>query len=139
MSYAGAQEIIDRYGNDLLIRIADRDGDDIADADAIERVGIDVDAEIDVYLATRYVLPLASVPAVLQALAVDMMIYRLASTADVATEELRKRYENATRLLDKISKGQVSLGLPTASTPPSSNGVVFVQGRQRRFGRGEAL
>lgn len=139
MPYATAQDITDRYGSDLLLRIADRDGDDIADADAIERAGLDVDAEIDVYLAGRYVLPLAIVPAVLQALAVDMMIYRLAATAAVATEEMRKRYENATKLLDKISKGIVSLGLPTASTPPSSNGVVFVQGPKRRFGRDRVL
>lgn len=136
MPYATAQDIIDRYGEDLLLQIADRDHDGEVDAVAVERAGNDADAEINTYLAARYVLPLGVVPEVLKRLAADIMVYRLASTADVATEEQRVRYEDAIKLLLQISKGVVSLGLPTNETPPSSNGVVFVAGPVKRFGRG---
>lgn len=139
MPYATSQDIIDRYGNDLLLIIADRDNDGIADAVAIEQAAADADAEIDAYLAGRYQLPMAEVPGVLKRVAVDIMIYRLAATADVATDAQQQRYNDAVKLLDKISKGQVSLGFPTVSTPPSSNGAAIVKMPARRFGRGNLL
>lgn len=139
--YATAVDIVDRYGKFLLVQLAEIDeaancalGE--CDTTKVLQASADTRAEIDTYLAGRYVLPLAVVPPVLKRLAVDIMVYRLGSTADVATEEQRKRYDDALRLLLQISKGQVSLGLPLHQTPTSSNGVVFVKGPARKFGRG---
>lgn len=136
MSYATAQDIINRYGNDHLLLIADRDNDGEVDASVVEQAAADADAEIDAYLAGRYVLPMPEVPAVLQRLAVDIMVYRLTPTADTGTETIKSRYELAVKMLDKISKGTISLGLPTVATPASSNGAVVLAGPRRRFSRG---
>jgi phage gp36-like protein len=131
--YAGQQDIEDRYGADALLLVADRDGDGQADPDVVAQAVADADAEIDAYLAARYQLPLSTVPTVLKRLAADLLMYRLATTADLLTEEKRQRYEDAVKLLDRISKGSVSLGL--AAPPSSSAGSAVRIGPDRRMTR----
>lgn len=137
MAYASQQDIVDRYGEGELLLLADRDADGAVDLDVIAQALADSDAEIDAYLAARYQLPLTTVPTVLKRLAVDILVYRLASGAGTATEERRKRYEDAVALLRRIAKGEVSLGLPEA--PASTGGGVHMTSGPRRFGRGGGL
>ncbi|KAB7624325.1 gp436 family protein [Alkalilimnicola sp. S0819] len=132
--YATEQDIIDRYGEEALVLAADRDGDGQADAGVVDRALADATAEVDTYLAARYALPLASTPAVLTRLTVDIAVYRLSPAADAGTDERRQRYEDATALLSRIARGGVSLGLPVP--PASSNGIATVTGPERRYGRG---
>lgn len=142
--YATAVDIVNRYGQFLLVQLAgiDEDADcsqGECDTTAVLQAAEDTTAEINTYLAGRYVLPLPVVPLVLKRLAVDIMIYRLASTADVGTDEQRKRYDDALKVLRSFATGEISLGLPTNQTPTSSNGVVFVAGPGRKFGRGRRV
>jgi phage gp36-like protein len=131
--YATQQDIVDRYGQDLLLLIADRDADAVIDVDVVTRALTDATAEIDTYLAAKYELPLPSVPEVLVRLCVDVVVYRLSSEADAATEERRIRYDDAIALLRRIASGEVSLGLP--DPPPSSSGAAVVSGEGRVFSR----
>ncbi|EGJ49045.1 gp436 family protein [Desulfocurvibacter africanus] len=137
MSYASQQDIVDRHGEEELLLLADRDGDGVVDPDVILQAQADADAEIDAYLAARYQLPLPTVPTVLKRLAVDILVYRLASDAGTGTDERRLRYEDAVALLRRISKGEVSLGLTEA--PTSTGGGVHMTSGPRRFGRGGGL
>jgi phage gp36-like protein len=134
--YATPQDIEDRYGRDMLLVVADADGDGEPDAALLESALADAAAEIDVYLTAHYTLPLPVVPAVVTRLAVDIALYRCASTADRATEEQRRRYEDAVALLTRISKGTVRLGLPAGDEPAVSPGIVTMSGPPRRFRRG---
>lgn len=133
MPYATQAKLIERYGEDALLVIADRDNDGIIDADVVTQALDDATAEIDAYLAAKYSLPLPSVPDVLVRLCSDISMYRLAAEADQATDERRLRYEDAISLLKSISKGTASLGLEVP--PPSSNGGVTLVSRPRRFNR----
>ena len=142
--YANAADIVSRYGQFLLMQLAgvDEDADcsqGECDTAAVLQAAEDTTAEINTYLAGRYVLPLPVVPPALTRLAVDIMIYRLGATADVGTDEQRKRYEDALKVLKSFATGEISLGLPTKQTPTSSNGVVFVAGPRRKFGRGKRV
>lgn len=137
MAYATQQNMIDRYGDDQLLIVADRDNDSVVDAAVIEQALLDASAEIDTYVAAKYALPLSTVPTVLTRLCVDISMYRLAADRDIATEERRKRYEDAVYLLRRIATGEVSLGIQTP--PPSSNGAVVITSQSRRFGRGKKL
>jgi len=47
-------------------------------------------------------------------------------------EEVRKRYEDARRMLESLAAGRVSLGLPSA-VPTSGNLVEVVTGRDKAF------
>ena len=77
MAYATQQNMIDRYGDDQLLIVADRDNDSVVDAAVIEQALLDATAEIDTYVAAKYALPLSTVPTVLTRLCVDISMYRL--------------------------------------------------------------
>jgi phage gp36-like protein len=117
MPYATQADLEDRFGADELTQLTDRVGAGVPDASIVARALADADAEINGYLASRYALPLATVPPVLVRIACDIARYRL--WEDRASEEVRRRYEDARRMLESIAKGQVSLGLPAANAAPA--------------------
>ena len=117
MIYVTQAGMESRFGLDELVARTNRAGGSSVDAEVLARALGDADAEIDGYLAARYALPLPTVPPVLARIACDIARYRL--WEDLASEEVRRRYEDARRLLEAISRGTVSLGLP-AGLPPAS-------------------
>lgn len=112
MAYATQSDMERRFGADEVLQLADRDGDSVHDAGVIDGALNDASAEIDAYLAGRYALPLASTPPLITRIACDIARYRLWD--DHASEEVRRRYEDARRLLGEIAAGRVTLGLPDA-------------------------
>lgn len=110
MTYAIQSDISDRYGDEALYRVADRDRNEVLDAEAIERALVDATAEVDTYLSQRYVVPLDPVPRVVVRLVVDIAFYRLAQSAEALTDEIRQRYDDAIALLLHMAKGVVGLG-----------------------------
>jgi len=133
MAYAIRQDIVERYGTNELIVAADHDEDGTADTPVVEQGLQDASEEIDVYLGGRYALPLAVVPPVLKRLCVDMAMYLMSKPPSV-TEEKRKRYEDAVKLLTLIGQGKITLG---ASDPENTDGScgAFFQADPRLFGR----
>lgn len=74
---------------------------------------------IDGYLASKYSLPLVTVPALVKGWALDITRFRLWD--EQAPEEVRRRYEDALEQLRDLAAGR--LALPpgadgTPSTPP---------------------
>lgn len=135
MSYAGKQDMIDRYGDQELIQLTDRatPPTGVIDDTVLNRALADADAEIGGYLQSRYTLPLSPVPAVIVKLACVIARYNLYE--DAATEEVRRRYEDARRTLEAIAKGLVSLGVDAATGPNSSGGPITTS-RTRVFDEG---
>jgi phage gp36-like protein len=121
--YATQADMEARFGVDELTQLTDRVGAGVPDAAIVARSLADADAEIDGYLATRYALPLATVPSMLARIACDIARYRL--WEDRASEEVRRRYEDARRILESIAKGMVSLGLPEANAAPALASVTL--------------
>jgi phage gp36-like protein len=115
MPYATLTDLAARFGDEELTQLTDRLGTGVVDADVAQAALAEADAEIDAYLAGRYALPLAAVPPILVRLACDIARYRLAT--DTPLEEVRKRYEDARRLLENLAAGRVTLGLPAVDAP----------------------
>ncbi len=130
MPYATQADIIERYGEDVLYALADRNRDGTLDEEAISRALVDATAEIDSYLASRYPLPLSATPKIVVILCVDIALYRL--SPDHVTEERRKRYEDAVKMLRLISDGKVSLGIETQDSPVQRS-EISVQAPSRIF------
>lgn len=125
--YCTVADLSARFGEDELASLVHPYAIDSPEAQvALDLVRQDASAEIDSYLASRYPLPLASVPPVLTRLACDLARYYLYD--DAATEQVRKRYEDAQALLKKLATGVVSLGVPAAQEPPANGEVVLVEG-----------
>lgn len=133
MTYATQSALETRFGAAEILQLTDREGLGIVDVGVLAGALAEADAEINAYLVGHYVLPLATVPAILGRLACDIARYRLAS--DNPLEEVRKRYEDARRLLEALAAGRVTLDLPTTSQ--SVGGLVeMVSGRGRVFNGG---
>ncbi len=134
MAYAALQDIIDRYGEDALYIVADRDGDDSIDTVVVERALNDAADEINTYIGKKYSLPLSTTPSLLTRLSVDIALYRLSPEGGY-TEEKRTRYEDAVRVLKGLANGDASLGLPEAQTPEVTAGDVELVTSKREFSR----
>lgn len=127
MSYAGVPDLVERFGERELVELTDRASTGAIDVAVAERALRDASAEIDGYLAARYVLPLASVPVVLVRLCADLARYYLYD--DHAPEQVNARYKAAVEMLRRISSGEVALGLSEqGETPASSDGADMVSG-----------
>lgn len=130
MAYATQEDIKDRYGEDLLYRIADRDNDSIIDTKAVTRALSDAGNDIDSYVGVVAELPLKTVPPVLTRVCVDIAVYYLAG--DRVTEEQSKRHDDAIAMLKRISEGKAKLDLPTEKQPEDMQGSA-VSARQKIF------
>lgn len=111
MAYATQSDIVELYGADALF-VADRDGDGMADTAAVARALEGAQDEIDSYIAVRYRLPLPQPARILRQYAVDIALYRLALSADVLSEEHRRRYDDTIAALKRIAKGEAALVMP---------------------------
>lgn len=129
MAYATPQDMIDRFEEDELVQLTDQDELGVIDAVVLGKALADADAAIDGYLASRYTLPLATVPGSLTRIACDLARYYLYDNG--ATEEVRRRYDDAARFLTALAKGDITLGPDPAgaegvgSPQTSSPGRIF--------------
>lgn len=131
MAYCTLDDLLSRFGDDEVYVAFDRDNDGEVETSAVDQALADADEEINTYLAARYALPLANIPAVLVRLAAQMAIYH-GSIGTAITEEKRKRYEDAVKMLNKISRGDISLGL-AAAEEPANREQITVQSSTKLF------
>ena len=109
MAYAALVDLQIRYGEAEILQLSDRDSDGGHDSGVIDAALADASGEMDGYLSVRYSLPLAQVPIMLSRICCDIARYRLWS--DDATDQIRKRYEDAIADLGKIASGAIQLPL----------------------------
>ena len=114
MAYAAPDDIIDLYGGDFLLLIAQR-GDDAdlagtATAAAISDALAQASSEADSYIGARYPVPVSPAPRVLQLHVINMACHHLAATAERMTEQIRQRYEDAMGWLKDVAAGRAALG-----------------------------
>lgn len=109
--YATQLDLETAYGAGLIARLADNDGDGAADQAAIESALEVASAIIDGYLAVRYAVPLEQAPVTVRELCIDLALYRLAHNSLKQTAEMRLRYEDAIKFLERVADGKASIGI----------------------------
>lgn len=138
MSYATNAELIERFGETVLIQLADRQGSGLMDAAAllvIDSALADATAKIDSHLAKRYSLPLASVPSVLVPIACSLAFYYLCGSN--INEERRKDFRDAERFLESLGAGSAILpGIVNDKTVVEQETLVSAPSRVRVGGWG---
>ena len=136
--YATIQNCVDRYGDDLITVLTDREKTGLRNDERLEKALSDAGSEIDASLRQRYKLPLQGSPELLRRVEIDMALYRLASEADLGTEQRRQRYDDALKLLALLRVGKASLGLegpaPEVARKVHSSGPDPVFGRDSMRG-----
>ena len=121
--YCTRDDLLGKFGTESIEDL--EYGRPNAVAEAID----DASGLIDGYLAARYPLPLITVPSVVTRIARDLVRYGLDNNP---SDVVSKRRDDAVKFLVSLSKGEVTLGMPTASEPESldtaeiqSDGHVF--------------
>jgi phage gp36-like protein len=130
--YATLNDIESRLDPKHLAELADDNADGIRDTAVLEAAVADADSLIDSHLAGRYVLPFNPVPALLRRLSCDLAIAGLFARRREAASPLHEaRAEAAARILDALSKGELTLA--GAQIRPISASTTL--GLERRFDR----
>ncbi|OUR62055.1 hypothetical protein A9Q74_06295 [Colwellia sp. 39_35_sub15_T18] len=133
MPYCTKQDLIDRFGEDELIDLTDRDNMSVIDETVLDQAIADGSAEMDGYLGGRYQLPLVTVPPVLKALCCNIARYKLYD--EQASEQVTKRYDSAIKFLFSVSKGEISLGVDGSGAKATSTDLADIQSAGSIFAR----
>jgi phage gp36-like protein len=132
MSYASLPDLIERAGEDEILQVADRDDDGTADPDVIEAALAHADNTINGYLATRYTIPLSSVPPIVVTWAVAIGRYHLHRQG--APDYVVRDYKDALAALDKAQQGRIAVpGADGIAPAQGSEGAVRVDGPEPVF------
>ena len=129
--YATRQDLIDRYGE---AEIAQRES--ALPPGATDRALADADAEIDSYLAGRYVVPLAAPPG--NVVRVACTIARARLLGDAVSEQARKDSEDARAWLRDVQAGRALVAGASPQTAPATSvaTVNLTNGRDKAFAGG---
>ena len=130
MTYATADDMLARFGETELVNATDREGTGLIDAVRIGVALTAADNEIEAAIASKYSLPLASIPSRLVDLACDIARYKMYPLE--APQLVRDRYSDAKAALLRIARGDETLvisgGAPTAT---ATDAVQFVTSERR--------
>lgn len=121
--YATQQDMIDRFGEDVLIELTDRTNTPASSIDATVIATALNDASVlaDGYLKPVLQLPLSVVPDVLVKIVADIALYYLYGDKADKESAVTRHYNEAIETLEKVAKGliQISTG---AQTPEAAGG-----------------
>lgn len=129
MAYALRSDLEYRFGTD---EIAQRET--MLGVNAVDLALTDAQGQIDGYLDNRYLVPLSPVPAPVVKCCCDIARYNLAG--DTASDDCRKRYQDAITYLQAIQTGDLNLDGVPAKTGGSPSARVELVGTRRVFKRG---
>lgn len=121
--YATRDDMVRQFGETECIALSDRDYTGEIDDDVLNGGLERATATIDSYLAGRYPVPWTDTPGILTGKCCDIARYELTGAQTQNTEEIRQRYEDAIRYLERVADGRITLGrLPDGSV---AQGGVF--------------
>lgn len=124
MPYCTQQNMIDRFGVEELTELTDREQLGEIGQAVLDAAIADATADIDMYLSTRYTLPLSIVPAVLTRLCCDIARFYL--HGNNVPEHINDRHDTAIDLLESIAKGDIDLAV--GQDDGGSGDVLYAQG-----------
>lgn len=130
MSYITEQDLIERFGEDEILALSDRDDSGTPDPEVITQAIEDADGEINSRVGVKYSTPIEPAPPVLQAMACDIARYRLYGVQ--ATDQVKERYNNAIAFLNAVASGRAVIDGVTES-PPAGIGGIEAEAHDRVF------
>lgn len=135
MGYCTLTDIMTYVPERELIETTDDTNTGEVNASLVDTIISDASELVDGYLSALYSVPLADVSKLIKSITVDIAVYLLYSRrlSLEMPDSLSARYKNALNLLEKIRKGEISLGMPTATTESTPASAVVSNRRTRIF------
>lgn len=134
MAYATLEQLIDRYGEAMIVGLTDRGlvATGGVDHDVIDRAFADTDAVIDARIGARYQLPLGEVPPLLTDIALCIAIWKL--HRHEPGPKIKDDYTEAMRQLREIGDGTMRLPIEAGGEPQGAGETgARVTDRERDF------
>lgn len=121
MPYATQQDFVDAFQEREAIMLTNLDRPSAIAVDPVPLIKAlaDASALIDDYCGQRYLLPLSPLPVTVNRYCLDIARYMLDRIR--SREDVRLRYEDAIKFLEKVAKGLVSLGANAAGVGVSAS------------------
>lgn len=131
MTYGSLDLLVDRYGQGLILTLADRADPPagMIDAAIVARALSGADATINASLAVRYQLPLSDVPELIVDVALAIAIYKLHRFTPEA--KIKDEYDQALKDLADIAKGTKQLDVAGIAPASAGGGEVIATDRPR--------
>lgn len=136
--YCTQDQMVERFGETVLIQLTDRTQIGQIDADVLDAAIADASAEIDMHLAGRYALPLSVVPLPIARMACLLARDILAADSDSSDERWQAQAEAARKTLREIAAGRVSLGVDAADTKATAASGAQMQSGGRIWDRDDS-
>lgn len=133
MEYAVEQDLLDRWGEEELLQVADRTNSGVIDSAFVARALGDAQAEVDGYLEVVYSMPLQTVPTILTKFTCDLAMHNMSTDQGTMTDEKENRRKHAVKTLRDIAQNKFDIGVPSNQT--GTRGAVTVSGPPRTFSR----
>ncbi|MCH4893383.1 DUF1320 domain-containing protein [Sphingomonas sp. SFZ2018-12] len=125
-----------RFGLDEVVRMTDGRGDGRIDRDLLVATLIDAQAIAEASLATKYALPLAVVPPIVQTIVADLARARLYPGG--APEGVTEQAKAAMRMLERIQSGAMTLAVEARPADAISETPVMIAPGRRAYPDGLA-
>jgi phage gp36-like protein len=126
MAYIDQQGMVERFGEDEIKRLTDRERTGSINAEVLDRAITDAQSEVDAYAGSRYTTPLAVVTDAVRRTTADIARYRLYD--ERCPETVRERYKEAIQFLTAVANGRASLGNgPSGETAPGNASIETVR------------
>jgi len=132
MLYCSKQGLIDRFSEDELVQLTDRDSLGIINDEVLNRAIEDASTEMDAYLS-RFNYSADTLPKSLKPLACNIARYYLYDEAP--TEHITNRYNNAIKFLKAVNKGEIAIGTNNLGAEVASNDLPEIQSGGSVFNR----
>lgn len=131
-SYIVEEDVFSRLSQSQLIQLTDDEKVGAVNRNHVARAIEEASSTVNGYIQSRYTLPITPVPTLLKTLTLSITIYNLYLRRQRVPEDVRKDYEIATKQLEGIAKGIISLGV---EAPPAATQTGEVSGPERTFSR----
>jgi phage gp36-like protein len=142
MPYCTLDDLKQNISEAELIQLTDDERLGAINEKRVNAIGVDVDDLIDGFLRGRYPLPLDPVPQIIRSIAKEMRIYKLflRKKRQTITKEMTDNYNAQIKLLEKIQRGDITLGGETGGSAPEGPGPGEYKTNKtaadRKFGKG---
>ncbi|CDL80190.1 gp436 family protein [Xenorhabdus cabanillasii] len=133
--YATQHDMVLAFGARECRSLCDPDMTGQIDEPVMNAALIRASAEIDGYLVGRYATPWPDSPRILVGRCCDIARYHLATAHRILSEEIRLRYDDAIRFLEKVASGQIGLGRTDHGQVIQSTPQMTFGSSPRQFGR----
>jgi len=135
MAYCTLDDIKDMMDAEEIIRFTDDADAGVVNTSVTDKAIAGADALIDSHIGTRYTVPVSPVPDIIVDLASDIAIYKIYSRRSGAPDEIRQKYDDAVKYLEKVAAGKIIIPDATSAPTSSSNDAVIITSSDKIFSR----